>query len=173
MVEELTPGGEGIKIWWGESAGEIFPGGGNKRIFGWGGLPPSLSPVGKTLFLQIHVTISILWNIFKKILMSCQKYSSRFKVIVGEINLKQINFLFLTKTFDYPLLCDLNFFFVFVKNAFHTLFCCFGHSHFWSTEKESGPLFRYSRSTMLYLFYPKDHQQTVSRLDLESKTSKE
>ena len=40
MVEELTPGGEGIKIWWGESAGEIFPGRGNKRIFGWGGTPP-------------------------------------------------------------------------------------------------------------------------------------
>ena len=172
MVEELTPGGEGIKIWWGESTGEIFPDRGNTRIFGRGGLPPSLSPVGKTLILQIHVTISILWNIFKKILMSCQKYSSRFKVIVGEINLKQINFLFLTKTFDYPLLCDLNFFLSLWRTLFILYSAALGTAIF-DPLKRSQVHSCYSRSTMLYLFYPTDHQQTVSRLDLESKTSKE
>ena len=39
MVEELTPGGEGIKIWWGESTGGIFPDG-EYADFWQGGTPP-------------------------------------------------------------------------------------------------------------------------------------
>ena len=48
---KLTSGTGWIKIWWGESTGEIFPGGGeNEQILDWWGGASRVNPsVGKTL----------------------------------------------------------------------------------------------------------------------------